>query len=75
MMYFLQKLARVPLKNRLHLAIIISGKYKYILLNKNMRTCNHLQRTCKYIPQGLSYGFRVVLAGSPWVSLVSLGYP
>ena len=56
----LQKLARVPLKNRFRLAIIIPGKCKYILLNKKVRICNYLQCTCKYIPQGLSDGFHVV---------------
>ena len=61
-MHFLlvQKLARVPLKNRLRLVIIIPGKCKYILLSKNVRTCNYLQRTCKYIPQGLSdFNFKI----------------
>ena len=28
-----------------------------------------------YIPQGLSDGFRVVTAVSPWLSLVILGFP
>ena len=78
-------MARVPLQNRFRLAIIIPGKCKYILLNKNVRTCNYLQCTCKYIPQGLSDGFHVVPrgfrwfplvpAGSPWLYLVIPGYP
>ena len=79
MMHFLLllKLASMPLKNRFRLAIIIPGKYKYILLNKNVRTCNYLQCTCKYIPQGLYGGFHVVSAvsdGSCWFPLVILGY-
>ena len=46
------------LKNRFRLVIIIPGKPKYILLNKNVRTCNYLQR----------------FAGSPWLSFVILCY-
>ena len=68
------KLARVPLKNRFCLAIIIPGKCKYILLNKNVHTCNYLQRSCKNIPQGLSDGFHVVPRGFRWFPLVILGY-
>jgi hypothetical protein len=77
MMHFLllQKLARVPLKNRFCLAIIIPGKCKYILLNKNMRTYNYLQSNCKYIPQGLPDGIHVVPRGFRWFPLVPLGYP
>ena len=78
MMHFLllQKLARVPLKNHFRrLAIIIPGKCKYILLNKNVRTCNYLHHTFKYITQGLSDDFHVVACGYPWLSLVILGYP
>ena len=76
MMHFLilQKLARVPLKNLLSLAFIIPGKCKYILLNKNLCKCNYLQRTCKYIPHGLSDGFHVVPCGFRWFPLVICGY-
>ena len=82
----LQKLARVPLKNRFRLAIIIPGQCKYILLNKNVRTCNYLQRACKYIPQGrfpcsspwspiyTSRWFPLVILVYPWLSLFILGY-
>ena len=65
----------MPLKNRFRLAIIIPGKCKYILLNKNLRTCKNLQRTCKYIPEGLSDGFHVVPRGFRWFLLVPLSYP
>ena len=41
---------------------------------ENVRTCNYLQRTCKYILRGLSDGFLVVSAEFPWLSLVILGY-
>ena len=77
MMHFLilQKLARVPLKNYFRHAIIIPSKCKYILLNKNVRKCNYLQRTCKYIPQGLSDSFFVVPHGSPWFPMVPDGSP
>ena len=57
-------------------------------LHKNVRTCNYLQLTFKYILHGLmipppscynqeivSDSFHVVSAGSPWLSLVILGYP
>ena len=54
------------------LAIIIPSKCKYIC---NVRTCNYLQRTFKYIPQGLSDGFHVVLRGFWWFPLIPLGYP
>ena len=76
-MHFLlkQKLARVSLKNHFRLAIIIPDKCKYILLDKNVRTCSYLQRTCKYIPQGLSNGFHVVLRGFRLFPLVILGFP
>ena len=76
MIYFLllQKLAKVPLKNRFRLAIIIPGKCKYIFLNKNVHTCNYFQRTCKYISLGLSDGFHVVILGFTWLSLVIPGY-
>ena len=69
------KLARVHLKNRFRLAINIPGKCKKILLNKNLRTCNYLQRPCKYIPKGLSDGFHVVPRGFRWFPLVILGFP
>ena len=77
MMHFLllQKLAKVPLKSRFHLAIVILYKCKYILLNKNVRMCNYLKRTCKYIPQGLSAGFLIVPRGFRWFPLVIPGYP
>ena len=72
----LQKLDWVPLKNRFRILIIVSGKckYYYILLIENVRRCNYLQRTCKYILHGLSDGFPVVSAGFPWLSLVIAGY-
>ena len=70
----LQKLARLPLRNRFRLAIIVPGKRKYILLIKNVPTCNYLHRTCKYIPQGHSVGFHVVPCGFRWFPLVPLGY-
>ena len=76
------------LKNCFRLAFNFSGKCKYILLSKNVRTCNYLQRTCKYIPQGLSNNFPcsspwfpmvcwlpLVILDYPWLSLVILGYP
>ena len=57
-------------------------------LHKNVRTCNYLQLTFKYILHRLmipppscynqeivSDSFHVVSAGSPWLSLVILGYP
>ena len=44
------------------------------LLNKKVRTCNYLQRICKYIHQGLSDGFHVVSRGFGWFPLVILGY-
>ena len=68
----LQKLARVPLKNRFRLAIVVLGKCKYILLIENVRTHNYLQRNCKYI-QGLSRGFRqlsLVILGYRWLSTI-----
>ena len=64
----------MALKNRFRLTIIITGKCKYILLNKKLRTCNYLQRICKYIPQGLSDGFHVVPRGFRWFFLVIHGY-
>ena len=70
----LQKSARVPLKNRFRLAIIIPGKCKYILLNKNVRICNYLQRPGTYFFQELSDSFHVVPRGFRWLSLVILGY-
>ena len=42
---------------------------------ENMRTCNYLQCTCKYILQGLSNGFSVVSAEFPCLSLIILSYP
>ena len=39
------------LKNRFRLSIIIPGKCKYILLNKNVSTCNYFQRT-RTVPLG-----------------------
>ena len=76
MMHFLllHKLAKVPLKNCFRLATIIPGKCKNILLNKNVRTYNYIQCTCKYIPQGISDGFHVVPCGFRWFPMVPLGY-
>ena len=70
MMQFLLllKFAKVSLKNCFRFAIIIPGKCKYILLNKNVPIC-------KYIPQGLSNGYHVVPSGFWWFPLVILGYP
>ena len=76
----LQKLARVPLKNLFRLAIIVPGKCKYIFLIENVRTCNYLQCTCKYILHRLSEVFAgypwlfLDILGYPWISLVNLGY-
>ena len=72
----LQKFARVLLKNRFRLAIIVPGKCKSIIsaLHKNVRICNYLQRTSKYILQGLSNSFHVVPRGFRWFSLVPHGY-
>jgi hypothetical protein len=64
----------LPLKNRFRLAIIVPGKCKYILLHKNVRTCNYLQHISKYSLQKLSDGFHVVPRIFWWFPLVILGY-
>jgi hypothetical protein len=88
MMHFLllQKLARVPLKNRFCLAIIISGLCKYILTL--LRCIYYISSrgflalpTCRYIQEIFFNGFNVVSPwfpmvsdGSTWLTLVILGY-
>ena len=85
MRYFLllKKMARVPLKNRFRLAIIISALHiLYITSRISYATDLHIlsgnifrRFPCSYpVVSGGFRRFPVVILGYPWLSLVIFGY-